>query len=51
MIAGAIDAEGGQRVDRRLDLGDAPGGGFDQIERGDFAFLQSCHGLDSRHPP
>jgi hypothetical protein len=37
MIAGAIEAEGRQRVYCRLDLGDALGGGFDQLEGRDLA--------------
>jgi hypothetical protein len=38
MVAGAVEAESRQRVYHRLDLADAPGGGFDQLERRDLAF-------------
>ena len=51
MVAGAVEAEGRQRVYRRLDLGDAAGGGFDQLERRDLALPQPRHGLDRGHPP
>ena len=51
MVAGAVEAEGRQRVYRRLDLADAPGGGFDQLERRDLAFPQPRYGLDRGHPP
>ncbi len=33
VLAAAIEAQGRQRVDRRLDLGDAPLGRIDQIQR------------------
>ncbi len=51
MVAGAVEAESRQRVYRRLDLADALGGGFDQIEGRDLAFPQPRYGLDRGHPP
>jgi hypothetical protein len=46
MSAGAVEAKRGQRVHRRLDLGDAPRRSFDELERRDLALLQESHRLD-----
>ena len=51
MGTGAIEAERGQSVHCRLDLGDAPGRGLDKVERRDFALLQQHHRLDGRQFP
>jgi len=45
VIARAVEAEGGQRVHRRLDLRDAALGGVDQLERRDLAAPEPLHGL------
>ena len=46
----AIDAEGRQRIDRRLDLRDPPRRGVDEVERRDLAALQAKHRLGCRQP-
>ena len=51
MLPGAIEAESRQRVYCRLDLSDALGRGFDQLERRDLALPKPRHGLDRGHPP
>ena len=48
VLARAIEAQGRQRVDRGLDLGDAPLGRVDQVERRDVAALQARHRLRRR---
>jgi hypothetical protein len=51
MLTGTIETQGRQRVYCRLDLGDAPGGSFDQLEGRDLALPQPRCGLDCGHPP
>src|SRR5205814_4750711 len=51
VFARAIEAQSRQRVYGRLDLGDALGGGFNQLKGRDLAIPQPRYGLDRRHPP
>ncbi len=51
MSAGAVETKRGQRVHRRLDLGDTFGRSFDEVERRDLALLQERHRLDRRQLP
>jgi hypothetical protein len=51
VIAGAVEAEREQCIDRRFDFGDAPRRSLDEVERGDLALLQKRHRLDGRQLP
>ena len=50
VLARAIETQRRQRIDGRLDLGDAPLGRVDQVERRDIAALQTGHRFGGRQP-